>query len=123
MGNDKVVDDMIMSFTHDVPMQTFLPGVPATGRPVRQPVVVVIYWDQASLLAQVGLIDEAALPVTGAIQAAKVLDRTCRQTPSCSANRWAVTDPGGKLRKRSKPTGRNTESRHEAPRDAPRDER
>ena len=87
VGTDKVVDEMIMSFTHDIPMQTFLPGVPPTGRPVRLPVVVVmgfegnkvaferIYWDQASLLAQVGLVDEAVLPVTGAIQAAKVLDK------------------------------------------------
>jgi carboxymethylenebutenolidase len=68
-------------------MNTLLPGVAPTGRPVRLPVVVVmgfdgnkvayerIYWDQASLLAQVGLIDEALLPVTGAIQAAKVLDK------------------------------------------------
>jgi carboxymethylenebutenolidase len=87
VGGDRVVDEMIMSFTHDIPMNTFLPGVAPTGRPVRLPVVVVmgfdgnkvayerIYWDQASLLAQVGLIDEALLPVTGAIQAAKVLDK------------------------------------------------
>jgi carboxymethylenebutenolidase len=33
-----------------------------------------IYWDQASLLAQVGLIDASALPVTGAEQAGNVLD-------------------------------------------------
>jgi carboxymethylenebutenolidase len=87
VGTDRVVDEMIMSFTHDIPMNTFLPGVAPTGRPVRLPVVVVmgfegdkvayerIYWDQASLLAQVGLIDEALLPVTGVIQAAKVLDK------------------------------------------------
>ena len=76
-----------MNFTHDIPMNTFLPGVAPTGRPVRLPVVVVmgfdgdkvayerIYWDQASLLAQVGLIDQALLPVTGAIQAEKELDK------------------------------------------------
>jgi carboxymethylenebutenolidase len=34
-----------------------------------------IYWDQASLLAQVGLLDETQLPVTGAVQARKVLDK------------------------------------------------
>jgi carboxymethylenebutenolidase len=78
---------MIMSFTHDIPMNTFRPGVAPTGRPVRLPVVVVmgfegdkvaferIYWDQASLLAQVGLIDEALLPATGVIQPEKVLDK------------------------------------------------
>ena len=87
VGTDKVVDEMIMSFTHDVAMETFLPGVAPTGRPVRLPVVVVmgfeagkvaferIYWDQASLLVQVGLLDETTLPVTGAAQAEKVLDK------------------------------------------------
>jgi carboxymethylenebutenolidase len=34
-----------------------------------------IYWDQASALVQVGLLDEALLPVTGAAQARKVLDK------------------------------------------------
>jgi carboxymethylenebutenolidase len=87
VGIDRVVDEMVMSFTHDIPMNTFLPGVAPTGRPVRLAVVVVmgfegervayerIYWDQASLLAQVGLINEAMLPVTGVIQAEKVLDK------------------------------------------------
>ncbi len=91
VGADRVVDEMIMSFTHDIPMPTFLPGVAPTGRAVMLPVVVVmgfeahseppkvayerIYWDQASLLVQVGLIDETSLPVTGVAQARKVLDK------------------------------------------------
>jgi carboxymethylenebutenolidase len=87
VGTDRVVDELIMSFTHDVPMNAFLPGVAPTGRPVRLAVVVVmgfeghkvaferIYRDQASLLAQVGLIDDALLQVTGVIQAEKVLDK------------------------------------------------
>lgn len=87
IGTDKVVDEMILSFTHDIRMDTFLPGVPPTGRPVRLPVVVVmgfdgdkvsferIYWDQACALVQVGLLDGASLPVTGAAQAEKVLDK------------------------------------------------
>jgi len=91
VGADRVVDEMIMSFTHDIPMPTFLPGVAPTGRSVMLPVVVVmgfeadsetpkvayerIYWDQASLLVQVGLIDETSLPVTGVAQARKVLDK------------------------------------------------
>ncbi len=90
-GADCVVDEMIMSFTHDIPMPTFLPGVVPTGRAVLLPVVVVIgfdadsekpkvayeriYWDQASLLVQVGLLDETLLPVTGVVQARKVLDK------------------------------------------------
>ncbi|MGH3968209.1 MAG: nuclear transport factor 2 family protein [Mycobacterium sp.] len=87
VGVDRVVDEMIMSFTHDIPMPAFLPNVAPTGRPVTLPVVVVmgiengkvayerIYWDQASLLAQIGLLDENELPITGAVQARKVLDR------------------------------------------------
>ncbi|WP_204081240.1 nuclear transport factor 2 family protein [Mycobacterium riyadhense] len=87
VGADRVVDEAVMSFTHDIPMPTLLPGVPPTGRAVMLPVVVVmgfegdkvayerIYWDQASLLVQVGLLDEALLPVTGADQARKVLDK------------------------------------------------
>jgi carboxymethylenebutenolidase len=87
VGTERVVDEMVISFTHDVPMPTFLPGVAPTGRPVKLPLVVVmgfegdkvayerIYWDQASLLAQVGLLDEASLPITGAVQADKVLDK------------------------------------------------
>lgn len=87
VGADRVVDEMVMSFTHNIPMPTFLPGVAPTGRAVILPVVVVmgfegekvayerIYWDQACLLVQVGLLDEALLPVTGAAQARKVLDK------------------------------------------------
>ena len=87
VGADRVVDEMIMSFTHDIPMPTFLPGVAPTGRAVMLPVVVVmgfegekvayerIYWDQACLLVQVGLLDHALLPVCGVAQARKALDK------------------------------------------------
>ncbi len=87
VGSDRVVDEMVMSFTHDIPMPAFLPNVAPTGRPVLLPVVVVmglakgkvayerIYWDQASLLTQIGLLDEKGLPITGAVQAHKVLDK------------------------------------------------
>lgn len=87
VGADRVVEEMVISFTHDIPMPTFLPGVAPTGRPVLLPLVVVvgfdgprvayerIYWDQASLLVQIGLLDQALLPVTGVAQAHKVLDK------------------------------------------------
>ncbi len=48
VGADRVVDEMIMSFTHDIPMPTFLPGVPPTGRAVRLPVVVVMGFEADS---------------------------------------------------------------------------
>jgi carboxymethylenebutenolidase len=85
VGTGQVVDELVMSFTHDIVMGALLPGVPPTGRPVRLAVCVVagfrngkldhehIYWDQASLLAQVGLLDPAGLPVLGAEQADKLL--------------------------------------------------
>ncbi|AGZ49681.1 hypothetical protein PJK45_12370 [Mycobacterium kansasii] len=93
VGTDRVVDEMVMSFTHDIAMPTFLPNVAPTGRAVMLPVVVVmgfeadpesgepkvayerIYWDQASLLVQVGLLSADLLPVAGVAQAHKVLDK------------------------------------------------
>lgn len=88
VGQGRVIDELVASFTHDVEMPALLPGVAPTGRKVVLPHVVVmgivdgkvayehIYWDQASLLAQVGLIDPAQLPVTGAEQAHKLRDPT-----------------------------------------------
>jgi carboxymethylenebutenolidase len=75
VAENTVVEELVMSFTHDVQLDVLLPGVPPTGRHVELPVVVVmgfdgvkvayehIYWDQGSLLAQVGLIDPEELPV------------------------------------------------------------
>lgn len=86
VGEDRVVDELIISFTHDCPMPALLPGVAPTGRKVAIPFVVVvgfeggkvayerIYWDQASMLVQLGLLDQGTLPVTGAEQAARLLD-------------------------------------------------
>jgi carboxymethylenebutenolidase len=101
VGSDRVVDEMVMSFTHDREMDTFLPGVAPSGRPVQLPVVAVvgfegdkvayerIYWDQASLLVQVGVLNPSRLPVSGAEQAAKVLDPQgrCNQLIERAANR------------------------------------
>lgn len=86
VGDERVVDELVVEFTHDRPVPFMLPGVEATGRHVRLPHVVVVtfeehlivsehvYWDQASLLVQVGLLDPASVPVTGAEQADKLLD-------------------------------------------------
>ena len=88
VGTDQLVDEMVVRFTHTIPMDWILPGVPPTGRRVEIPLVVVvqfrdgklahehIYWDQASVLAQLGLLDSQALPVAGAESARKVLDPT-----------------------------------------------
>lgn len=88
-GQNRVVDELVVSFTHDREMRVYLPGVAPTGRKVVLPHVVVmgfdesgrvayehVYWDQATLLVQVGLLDPAAVPAAGAEQAARLLDRT-----------------------------------------------
>lgn len=86
VGEAQVVDEVILSFTHDREMPALLPGIAPTGRKVVIPFVVVvgfegdkisferIYWDQASMLVQLGLLDKEALPVSGAEQTARLLD-------------------------------------------------
>jgi carboxymethylenebutenolidase len=86
VGRDRVVDEMVFEFTHTIKMDWMLPGIAPTGKHVRVPLVVIvhfrdgklahehIYWDQASVLAQLGLLDTATLPVAGDESAAKVLN-------------------------------------------------
>ena len=88
IGEAGLVDEVIITFTHDCEMPAILPGVKPTGRKVAIPFVVAvgfkgekvayerIYWDQASLLVQLGLVEKGKLPVTGAEQAARLLDPT-----------------------------------------------
>ena len=83
---ERVIDEMIFSFTHDIEMDWMLPGIAPTDRRVEVPLVVIvqlkgddivserIYWDQASVLAQLGFIDATRLPVAGAETAWKVVD-------------------------------------------------
>jgi carboxymethylenebutenolidase len=92
IGADQLVDEMVFKFTHTIHMDWILPGIPPTGKPVEIPLVAIvrfrdgklahehIYWDQASVLVQVGLLDPANLPVVGVESAKKVLD------PSLPAN-------------------------------------
>jgi carboxymethylenebutenolidase len=87
VGQGRVVDELIIRFTHSIFMDWLLPGIPPTGRRVELPFVVVVqfegdklahehlYWDQASVLFQVGLLDRA-LPVRGGETAAQVLNPT-----------------------------------------------
>jgi len=85
VGQDQVVDELIVSFTHNTQWDYLLPGIPPTGRRVELPHVVVmkfengkvahehVWWDQASLLVQVGLLDPGKLPVAGVEQARKLV--------------------------------------------------
>jgi carboxymethylenebutenolidase len=86
VGEDQLVDEMIFSFTHTQEMPWMLPGIAPTYRRVEVPLVAIvrfregklahehIYWDQASVLKQIGLLTDPALPVLGAETAHKVLD-------------------------------------------------
>jgi len=88
IGEDQLVDEMVFKFTHTIRMDWMLPGIPPTGKRVEVPLVAIvrfregklahehIYWDQASVLVQLGLIETAKLPVAGAESAQKVLDPT-----------------------------------------------
>jgi len=88
VGADRLVDEMLVSFTHDVEIDWMLPGVPPTGKYVEVPTIAIvnfrgdklyhehIYWDQASVLVQIGLLDPAGLPVAGVESARKLVDET-----------------------------------------------
>ena len=72
VGSGQLVDELHMTFTHSKPMPWFLPGIPPTGRKVEVDLVVVvafrgdrlacerIYWDHATVLRQVGLLEESS---------------------------------------------------------------
>jgi carboxymethylenebutenolidase len=90
IGKEQVVDELIISFTHDMEIPAMLPGIPPTGKYIELPVVVImkfkgnkiahehIYWDQASLLKQIGLLDYTTtttnnqLPIIGIEQSKKL---------------------------------------------------
>ena len=86
IGTDQIVDELVISFTHTRAIDWMLPGVPPTGKKVEMAVAVIvgvkdgkithehIYWDQASVLVQIGLLNPARLPVSGAESARKVLN-------------------------------------------------
>jgi len=86
VGENQLVDEMIFSFTHTQEMPWMLPGIPPTHRRVEVPLVAIvgfrdgklahehIYWDQASVLKQIGLLPDPRLPVCGAETARKVAD-------------------------------------------------
>jgi carboxymethylenebutenolidase len=88
VGATQVVDEMLFSFTHTTEIPWMLPGVAPTGKRVEVPLLAVvkfrgdklyhehIYWDQASVLVQIGLLDPKLLPVAGVETARKLLDET-----------------------------------------------
>src|SRR5207247_5075722 len=88
IGKDQLVDEMVFKFTHSIRMDWMLPGISPTGKRVEVPLVAIIrfrdgklahehiYWDQASVLVQIGLLDPSRLPLAGEESAREVLDHT-----------------------------------------------
>jgi carboxymethylenebutenolidase len=86
VGVDQVVDELVISFTHDTEIEYLLPGVAPTGKYVEIPHVVImkfknnkishehIYWDQASVLVQIGLLKTESIPITGIEQTKKLVE-------------------------------------------------
>src|SRR5213592_4670153 len=86
IGEDQLVDEMVFTFTHTIQMDWMLPGIAPTGKRVEVPLVAIvlfrdgklahehIYWDQASVLVQLGLLDPGTLPVAGVDSARNALD-------------------------------------------------
>ena len=90
IGQGRLVEEMIFRFTHSIRMDWILPGVPPSGKRVEIAMLVVVqfdgdrlkhehvYWDQASVLVQIGLLQPKGLPVVGADSARSLLDRRMR---------------------------------------------
>jgi carboxymethylenebutenolidase len=88
IGAGSLVDEMVCRFTHTCAMDWMLPGIEPTGLPVEVAVVAIvafrdgkvahehIYWDQASVLVQIGKLNATGLPIAGAETARKVIDKT-----------------------------------------------
>jgi carboxymethylenebutenolidase len=102
VGADQIVDEMLFSFTHTSVIDWMLPNVVPTGKRVEVALVAIvrfeggkvahehIYWDQASVLVQVGLLDPAGLPVAGAETAHKVADKTLPSNTLMA--RWSASE-------------------------------
>ena len=101
IGTDRVVDEMHMYFRHTQEIPWILPGIAPTNKEVEVALVAIvcirggklyhehIYWDQASVLVQIGLLNprlatngksSTRLPVVDGAAARKVLDE--RSEPS-----------------------------------------
>ena len=102
VGNERIVDEFVFKFTHSLQMDWLLPGVSPTHRSVEVVKVVIvefegeqiagerIHWDQASVLAQLGLLDTESLPVAGLAAARKALDPSL---PSNELMKRSLDDP------------------------------
>lgn len=123
IGTDRVVDELYVSFTHTSPVPWMLPSIPATQKQVEIVIVSIIcvrgggrlesehlYWDQASVLAQIGLLDPKivpdafkkkgvkTLPVVGA-ESARAVKRGSSQSVNCFIPEWRQEQSQGGQKK------------------------
>jgi carboxymethylenebutenolidase len=103
IGADRIVDEMLFCFTHDIEIDWMLPGVPPTGKYVEIPLIAIvrfrgdklynehIYWDQASVLVQIGLLDPKKFPVAGIETAKKLVDEALPSNTLMA--RWSDSAP------------------------------
>lgn len=85
-SDERLVDELVVRFTHTMKLDHMLPGVKPTGKKVEVAFVVIvgidgekvsyehIYWDQATVLVQLGLLDPKGLPVVGKGSVEKLID-------------------------------------------------
>lgn len=95
VGTDRVVDELHVEFQHTQEIPWMLPGVEPTNKFVEVALVAIvcirggklyhehIYWDQATVLVQIGLLDPklagkgySRLPVVDGASAKKVVDES-----------------------------------------------
>jgi carboxymethylenebutenolidase len=88
IGQGRVIDEIVGRFTHTISMDWMLPGLAPTGKRVEVGLVIIVqfdgdklahehlYWDQASVLVQLGLLESTGLPIVGGESARSVLDRS-----------------------------------------------
>ena len=99
VGANSLVDEMLFCFTHTSEIDWMLPGIAPTGKYVEVPLVAIvkfrgdklyhehIYWDQASVLVQIGKLDPTGLPVAGIETAKKLADESLPSNTLMAA--WA----------------------------------
>jgi carboxymethylenebutenolidase len=84
IGTDRIVEEIVGRFTHTIEVDWILPGVRPTNRRIEIAAAVVVgfeagkiayerlYWDQAAVLAQAGVIDHP-MAAAGVASAAQLL--------------------------------------------------
>ncbi|CAB4825487.1 unannotated protein [freshwater metagenome] len=85
IGTNQIVEELVINFTHTRMVEWLLPNIEPTNKKIKICLVVIagikdkkithehIYWDQASVLVQIGLLDPKGLPVVGSQSADKLL--------------------------------------------------